>query len=266
MGEPMARRIWVQARLPLTMLAGALLGVAIMLVYLQLRPPAGRLDEADVQRIAQEQIASMTPTPPVPPALYAQLRPSVVLITINGRNPDNTSFSGRGSGVVVDENGSILTSLHVIAGAQSVNVQFHDGSSAAATVTQTQPERDLAIIQVQRLPEGVQPATLGGGVNQGDEVLAIGSPFGLDGSVSRGIVSGLGRRFTVATTGQTLDNMIQFDAAVNPGNSGGPLIDMQGRVVGIVAGIANPTGQNVFIGLGFAVPIQAASGLMAPVS
>jgi S1-C subfamily serine protease len=262
----MVRRVGASVRLPLAVAGGALLGVAIMLVYLQARPPAGRFTEKDVQRIAQEQIASITPTPPVPPLIYAQVRPAVVLITINGRNPDNSSFSGRGSGVVIDENGHILTSLHVVAGAQTVNVQFYDGSSTSAKVVQTQQERDLAIVEVPRLPQGIQPATLGGSVSPGTEVLAIGAPFGLDGSVSQGVVSATGRQFKVESTGQTLDNMIQFDAAANPGNSGGPLIDMQGRVVGIVTGIANPTKQNVFIGLGFAVPIQAAAGLLAPVS
>jgi S1-C subfamily serine protease len=262
----MMRRIGSAARLPLTLLGGALLGVAMMLVYLELRPPAGKLNEGDVLRIAQEQIASMTPTPAVGPLFYAQVRPAVVLISINGRTQDNTSFSGRGSGVIIDENGSILTSLHVIQGAQTVNVQFFDGSSQQAKVVQTQPERDLAVIQVQRLPEGVQPATLGGDGSPGTAVLAIGSPFGLDGSISQGVISAVGRQFRVEATGQVLENMIQFDAAVNPGNSGGPLVDMQGRVVGIVTGIANPTKQNVFIGLGFAVPIQAAAGLVAPVS
>ena len=252
--------------MPLAVLGGALLGVVIMLVYLQVRPPAGRFSEDDVRRIAQEQIASITPTPPVAPLIYAQVRPAVVLITIAGRNQDQTSFNGRGSGVVIDENGSILTSLHVIQGADTVNVQFFDGSSQQARVVQTQPERDLAVIRVQRLPDGVQPATLGGGVTPGMEVMAIGAPFGLDGSVSHGVVSGVGRQFRVESTGQVLENMIQFDAAANPGNSGGPLVDMQGHVVGIVTGIANPTRQNVFIGLGFAVPIQAAAGLMAPVS
>ena len=264
-GAPLVRRVGAQLRLPLTLLGGALLGVAIMLLYLRLNPPAGRFDEADVRRIADEQIASMTPAPPVAPLIYGQLRPAVVLITIAGRNPDNSSFNGRGAGVVVDENGSILTSLHVVAGAETVDVRFFDGTVAKAKVAQTQPERDLAIIQVPQLPEGIQPATLGGGISPGDQVLAFGAPFGLDASVSQGIVSALGRRFTVASSGQMLENMIQFDAAVNPGNSGGPLVDMVGRVVGIVAGIANPTGQNVFIGLGFAVPIQAAAGLLAPI-
>lgn len=237
-----------------------------MLLYLRISPPPGALGDADVRRIAQEEIASITPSPPVEPAIYAMMRPAVVLITIAGRNPDNSSFNGLGSGVVVDQNGSILTSLHVIQGAQDVEVRFFDGSQAQAKVVQTEKERDLAIIQVPHLPDGLQPAVLGGGVNVGDEVMAIGAPFGLDASATGGIVSGLGRPFTVESTGQTLTDMIQFDAAVNPGNSGGPLVDMQGHVVGIVAGIANPTGQKVFIGLGFAVPIQSAAGLMAPVS
>ncbi|HWO73894.1 MAG TPA: trypsin-like peptidase domain-containing protein, partial [Dehalococcoidia bacterium] len=98
----------------------------------------------------------------------------------------------------------------------------------------------------------------------GDRVLAIGSPFGLEGSLSAGVVSGLGRNFLVEETGQVLTNMIQFDAAVNPGNSGGPLVDMNGRVVGIVTGIVNPTRDRVFVGLGFAVPIEAASGVLPP--
>ena len=260
------RRIGSGLKLPLTLLGGALLGVAVMLVYLQLNPPAGQFSENDVRRLAQEQIASMTPTPQIPPLIYGSLRPAVVLITAGGRNAeDNTSFTGRGAGTIIDEDGSIITSLHVIQGASTIEVRFYDGSTAPARVMQQQPERDLAIIQTPRIPDGVQPATLGGGVSPGDEVLAIGAPFGFDGSVSRGIVSATGRRFVVTGTGQQLDNMIQFDAAVNPGNSGGPLVDMSGRVVGVVTGIVNPTKQNVFIGLGFAVPIQAAAGLVAPI-
>jgi S1-C subfamily serine protease len=252
-------------RFPMMVLAGALLGALVVLAYLHFNPPAGTIDERRIQQIAQEQIASATPTPQIPPQIYAGLRPAVVSITVEGRSADNTSFSGRGTGVIVDENGSILTSLHVIAGAQSVKVRFYDGSEATAKVAGTQPERDLAIVSVPGIPEGIQPAVLGGGVNPGDQVVAIGNPFGLEGTVTMGIVSGLGRRFTVQSTGQVLENMIQFDAAVNPGNSGGPLVDMAGRVVGIVTGIANPFGQSAFIGLGFAVPIQAAAGLVAPV-
>jgi S1-C subfamily serine protease len=247
------------------LLAGALIGAAVVLVYLRINPPAGTIDQRRIEQIAQEQIAAATPTPAVPPQIYAAVRPAVVSIQVEGKTPDNNSFSGRGTGVIVDESGKILTSLHVVEGSQTVKVRFYDGTDASARVSATQPERDLALLEVPSIPQGVEPVILGGGLNVGDAVIAIGSPFGLDGSMTMGVVSGLGRRFRVQSTGRDLDNMIQFDAAVNPGNSGGPLLDMAGRVVGIVTGIANPFGQSAFIGLGFAVPIQAAAGLVAPV-
>ena len=261
----MIQRYAAQFRYPALLVAGALLGALLVIVYLRVNPPEGTLDQRRIEQIAQEQIAAAPAPPPVTPQIYAALRPAVVSIQIEGRTPDNNSFSGRGSGVIIDENGRILTSLHVVQGAQSVKVTFYDGSEATAKIAATLPDRDLATLQVPSIPDGVEPAILGGGVSVGDAVVAIGNPFGLVGSMTSGIVSGTGRRFTVQTTGQALENMIQFDAAVNPGNSGGPLIDMAGRVVGIVTGIANPFGQSAFIGLGFAVPIQAASGLVAPV-
>jgi S1-C subfamily serine protease len=143
-------------------------------------------------------------------------------------------------------------------------VRFFDGSTASASVSAQQPERDLAVIQVRRMPNGAQAATLAGGIRQGDKVMAIGSPFGLEGSVSSGIVSATGRSFVVEETGQVLQNMVQFDAAVNPGSSGGPLVDFNGRVVGIVTGIINPAGDRTFVGLGFATPIESASGIIPP--
>ena len=121
-------------------------------------------------------------------------------------------------------------------------------------------DRDLAILNVETLPPGVIPAVLSGGVQPGERVMAIGAPFGLEGSVTAGIVSATGRTFVVEETGQVLADMIQFDAAANPGNSGGPLVDLSGRVVGIVTGLVNPTEERVFVGLGFAVPIESAGG------
>ena len=257
----MVARFWQRLRTPLTALGGALLGVALVLLYLEIAPPAGRYGDAEIKRLADERIASITPAPPAEPAVYAQVRPAVVQIKRAGETPGAGKV---GSGVVVDENGSILTAYHVVAGATEVTVRFFDGSETTATVDQTLPERDLAVVRAFDLPANVQPATLAGGARPGDKVLAIGSPFGLDGSVSLGIVSGLGRSFFVEETQQVIQGMIQFDAAVNPGSSGGPLVDMNGRVVGIVSGIINPTQDRVFIGLGFAVPIEAASGIFAP--
>lgn len=253
-------RILGSARLPLTALTGALLGILAVFVYLQVDPQPGRYSDADIQRLADERISEITPTPPLEPEIYAMVRPSVVLIQ---RDPDDRD-AGVGSGVVVDEFGNIVTSYHVIAGLEQVTVSFFDGSTMVGTVDVEQPERDLAVVNVQGLPDGVTPAVLSGGARPGDRVMAIGAPFGLDGSVSAGVISATGRTFVVEKTGQVLTDMIQFDAAANPGNSGGPLVDMSGRVIGIVTGLVNPTKDRVFVGLGFAVPIEAAGGVFPP--
>jgi S1-C subfamily serine protease len=258
------RDILQRLQLPLAALGGCALALVVMFGYLKLDPQEGKYSDDDIRQLAQERIDEITPEPERGPYIYAQVRPAVVLITRQDAQTNGAQQRGVGAGVVFDTNGSILTAYHVVAGSPNVNVRFYDGTSTTGTVAREMPERDLAIVLVPRLPSDLQPATLGGGAEFGAEVLAIGAPFGLDGSVSQGVISGLGRRFTVQETGQTLDNMIQFDAAVNPGNSGGPLVDMNGRVVGIVSGIINPTGDSVFIGLGFAVPIEAASGIVAP--
>jgi S1-C subfamily serine protease len=256
----MVLRLLSSARLPLTALGGALLGVLVVLLYLELSPQPGRYTDADIQRLADDRIAQITPAPPVEPQIYALVRPSVVLIMRDGADRD----AGVGSGVVVDEFGNILTSYHVISGLDTVTVRFFDGSTALATVDIEQPERDLAILHVETLPVGVTPAVLSGGIQPGERVMAIGAPFGLEGSVTAGVVSATGRTFVVEETGQVLTDMIQFDAAANPGNSGGPLVDLSGRVVGIVTGLVNPTQERVFVGLGFAVPIEAAGGVLPP--
>jgi S1-C subfamily serine protease len=260
----MLRRFLDRSRPALTALAGALAAIVFVLAYLQLNPPGGRYDDVDIQRLADERIEAITPTPPVEPEIYALVRPAVVLITRPSANANGSRSLG--SGVVIDTNGSILTAYHVIDGTDSVNVRFADGSTARATVSQKIPDKDLALLRVSRLPQGVEPAVLAGGVRQGDKVLAIGAPFGFEGTVTSGVVSALNRNFVVEETGQVINNMIQFDAAVNPGSSGGPLVDYNGRVVGIVSGIINPTDQRVFVGLGFAVPIEAAGSVLAPIS
>jgi S1-C subfamily serine protease len=247
-------------------LGGALFTLGILVLWLTFNPAPGKYTDADIKRLAAEQQSKATPTPPVEPAVYQLVRPAVVLLTQDIATGDKGPGKGIGAGVVFDANGSILTAYHVVAASDSVNIRFWDGTTTTGTVVQKQPDRDLAVVLAKRLPDGLQPAVLGGGVEYGEEVLAIGAPFGLDGSVTRGIVSGLGRSFTVEETGQVLTNMIQFDAAVNPGNSGGPLVDTGGHVIGIVSGIVNPTGNSVFIGLGFAVPIESASGIVAPIT
>ncbi len=168
---------------------------------------------------------------------------------------------GVGSGVVIIDNGTILTNLHVVNGARRVRVTFMDGTESDAIVISTQPENDLAVLRAKTVPDDLEAATMRSTADlaPGDEVLAVGFPFGIGPSASAGVVSGLKREFNSPDGRQALTNLIQFDAAANPGNSGGPLVTMDGSVVGIVTAILNPSHQGVFIGIGFAVPIENAA-------
>ena len=174
---------------------------------------------------------------------------------------------GIGTGVVIIDNGTILTNLHVISGAKRIKVTFMDGTESEAVVLNTQPENDLAVLRAKTVPDDLEAATLRStaDLSPGDQVLAVGFPFGIGPSASSGVVSGLKREFRSPEGKQTLTNLIQFDAAANPGNSGGPLVTMDGAVVGIVTAILNPSQQRTFIGIGFAVPIEnAASAVGMP--
>ncbi|MDQ8021793.1 MAG: trypsin-like peptidase domain-containing protein [Moraxellaceae bacterium] len=172
---------------------------------------------------------------------------------------ENTAI---GTGVVITERGDILTNLHVVAGSRRITLTFADGTEAGAYVVAMEPEHDLAVLRATKLPDDLQPATLRstGDLAPGDEVIAVGFPFGFGPSVSSGVVSGLKREFRSPKGEKLLTNLIQFDAAANPGNSGGPLVTMEGEVVGIVTAIVNPSGARVFAGVGFAVPIENAAG------
>lgn len=167
-----------------------------------------------------------------------------------------------GSGVVIVDQGIILTNLHVVAGAKRLTVTFHDGLESEAVLVGAHPENDLAVIRAKTLPDDLPAATLGvsGRLKPGDEVVAVGFPFGIGPSVSAGVVSGLNREFRSPEGKRVLTRLIQFDAAANPGNSGGPLVNMSGEVVGIVTAILNPTEARTFIGIGFAATIEAAGG------
>jgi len=190
--------------------------------------------------------------------VFRAIQPSVVFISAA---PDGaaTDEAASGAGVVVDANGQILTARHVVLGATSIEVTFADGTKSAATIVSEEPDNDIAVLKPAQLPGIVVPAVLGGGVQIGDDVYATGHPFGFADSLSAGVVSGLDRTVPIAG-GQTLKGLIQFDAAVNPGNSGGPLLNRAGQVVGIVTALANPADEKFFVGLGFAVPIATAGG------
>jgi S1-C subfamily serine protease len=193
--------------------------------------------------------------------LVEEIRPSVVLI--NASN-SRTSGSGIGSGVVLDKNGYILTNNHVVNGFDTLDVTLSDGTVGAARVIGRDPGNDLAVIKVDIAADKLKPATLGNsdGVRAGELVIAIGNPFGRAGSVTEGIVSGLDRRLE-GGTGRPLRQLIQTDAAINPGNSGGALFNAKGEVIGITTAIENPTGDRVFAGIGYAVPINTASNEMS---
>jgi S1-C subfamily serine protease len=185
--------------------------------------------------------------------------------TDDGKN-DEEIEQGVGTGVVIIDKGVILTNLHVVSGSDHIKVTFFDGLEADASITGIQPENDLAVLQAAKIPDDMISATMRstGDLAPGDKVIAVGFPFGIGPSASGGVVSGLNRSFRSPEGKQEMNNLIQFDAAANPGNSGGPLVTMDGHVVGIVTAILNPTPARTFIGIGFAVPIEnaaAAAGL-----
>src|SRR5262249_53852660 len=148
---------------------------------------------------------------------------------------------GVGTGVVVKDDGTILTNLHVVRGNKRLSVTFYDGSESDADVVGLFPENDLALIKPKVIPDDLPAATIGssGRLQPGDEVVAVGFPFGIGPSVSAGVISGLNREFRSPEGGNILSRLIQFDAAANSGNSGGPLVTMDGEVVGIVTAILN---------------------------
>jgi S1-C subfamily serine protease len=185
-----------------------------------------------------------------------------VLIQAQRDLEDEDWVSSIGSGVVITDMGDILTSLHVVEGASQIRVTFSDGTQSLAYIAASQPENDIAVLQTEQLPAVLVPAVLGNpnAMNIGDEAYAVGNPFGLYGSMSAGVISGFNRSFQVPESEQRLEGLIQIDTAVNPGNSGGPLLNRDGHVVGIVVGILNPVEQEFFVGIGFAVPITTASG------
>ena len=194
--------------------------------------------------------------------IYERLRPALVQITTTtgGQNPLAPQSGGSGSGIVIDSDGSILTNNHVIAGADSLEVRFADGSTASATVVGRDPGNDLALIRADLEGQGLTVAPLGdsAAVRVGDPILALGNPFNLEGTLTQGIVSALDRTYSPGGNTRPIRAMIQIDAAVNPGNSGGPLINCHAEVIGVNTLLENPTGDNVNVGVAFAVPINAA--------
>ena len=226
-------------------------------------PDTPPITATDVDKAVQDGIAKAqeeeAKAPPDAAAAYQVARPSLVTIASRRSGADGGENS-TGAGVVVSAEGAVLTALHVVDGASSIEVTLADGTTSRATIGEQDKATDIAVLTPNGLPQVVVPAVLGGGAQVGDDVFALGHPLGLNASLSAGVVSAIDRKIRVDNS-QTLEGLIQFDAAVNPGNSGGPLLNPAGQVVGIVTGLANPSQQNFFVGIGFAVPIATAGGV-----
>jgi len=250
----------------LLLLAGLVIAVSLVLLRDAAKPRGVDLTQDDIDKAVLHTME--TKTLPSRAAKAAELiLPAVVRVEgYNGEENDEpgsgVQMQGVGSGVVVVDNGIILTNLHVVAGSKRVSVKFFDGSESDVDLLRVYPENDLAVIKARKVPDDLESATLGSTANlqPGDEVVAVGFPFGIGPSVSAGVVSGLDRSFRSPEGKQVMTGLIQFDAAANPGNSGGPLITMDGEVIGVVTAILNPTPARTFIGIGFAATIESAGG------
>ncbi len=227
----------------LTVIVVLLVTVAVLATRLLSTPPAAS-PSAPASSPSPSATASLTV-----PAIYQRVAPSLVSIQA-GR--------GFGTGVIVADDGTIVTADHVIADASAIVVTYADGTLTRASIVSANKQMDIALLAPARLPQIVVPATLGGAADIGAPVVAIGNPLGLTDSVSSGVISGLDRSADTDTGMRS--GLIQFDAAVNPGSSGGPLLDGHGMVIGIVVALADPDGRDAFAGIGFAVPIGAAIG------
>jgi S1-C subfamily serine protease len=257
---------YLRIRYILYILAAIIIVLAAVSIYEHRQPPAQHLTQTDIDKAVERTLEKRTPEPSWASLAYQKIEPSMVSIESQFPQKDGKDETGIGSGFVVSEDGSIMTCLHVVKNATAIKVIFADGFETTASIQGTQPNNDIAILSPEVVPADLIPAVLAGSRNlkSGDEVFAVGNPFGIERSLSAGVVSGLRRSFKSPEAGTVLSNLIQFDAAVNPGNSGGPLINRDGEVVGVVAAILNPTDQRVFIGIGFATTIEAAAGGGSP--
>src|SRR5947209_10503089 len=248
---------------PLLVLGGAVAAVALVALHGSFTAGPQVITQDDID----QPVARTLESKPVPsPAMkaYQAVRSSIVRVRAIGEGLEQDEYFQRaiGSGVVIIDRGVILTSLHVVSGASRVRVQFEDGLETDAVIISTQPDHDLAVLQARDIPDDLQAATLRSAKHliEGEHVTAVGFPFGIGPSVSHGVISGLHRQYQSPEGDRVLSELIQFDAAANPGSSGGPLVNAEGEVVGIVTAILAPTEKAGFSGIAFAVPIELAAG------
>ncbi|HEX7492424.1 MAG TPA: trypsin-like peptidase domain-containing protein [Candidatus Limnocylindrales bacterium] len=289
--SPRLRRVRERARVRSRIRGSAKFGAGIaaaliaVFIYGALNPAPRQLDHQDVATDISHALASLTPAPAFAQTAYQAIQPSLVLIVAlpAGSTPGasasaspgasilpepspsaagvSTADGTQGSGVIMDKSGNVMTCLHVVAGASTIELTFADGTTSTAQISTSDAATDIAVLKPDHPPATIVPAVFGSSrsLQVGSDAYVVGNPFGLAGSISAGVVSGLDRSFTLAG-GTQLTGLIQVDAAVNPGSSGGPLVNRYGQVVGIVAALINPTSQGVFIGIGLVVPLSAAGG------
>ena len=265
---PRGRRRFTRHAGPTWAVAGALLAALALLGAQRLAPGPHPITQEDIDNAVRLSLEK-EPLPSAAARAYdAILRWGGGVVGLLDEKDDGEVKAEQramerslGTGVVIVDDGTILTNLHVVWGAKKVRVRFANGQESEATMIGAQPENDLAVLRASTLPDDLPAATMRStaDLRPGDHVVAVGHPFGIGPSASYGVVSGLRREFRSAEGEKTLTNLIQFDAAANPGNSGGPLVTLDGHVVGIVTAILNPSEQRTFIGIGFAVPIENAA-------
>ncbi len=266
---PGSLRRWLSSRrAPVWALSASVLLLVLSAALFVAAPRHRAITQDDIDAAVRHSLEK-EPLPSAAAKAYEAIIPSVVRVVglmdenDNGEsNPEQRAMErSLGTGVVIVDNGTILTNLHVVSGAKKIRVTFANGHESEAVMVGAQPENDLAVLKAMSLPDDLEAAVMRStaDLRPGDEVIAVGHPFGIGPSVSSGIVSGLKREFRSERGEKRLTNLIQFDAAANPGNSGGPLVTMDGHVVGIVTAILNPSEQRTFIGIGFAVPIENAA-------
>ena len=251
----------------LTHFLAALAGGAVVAAVLLLTSAGGDGETTTVfagSGLVNPQKGALTPR-----EIYKRDAPGVVFITaevVQSASPFAPEQRGEstGSGFVIGTGGSIVTNAHVVEGASRVRVRFGDGKTRPARVAGRDPSTDIALLLVD--PDGLdlEPLELGSsrGVQVGDPTVAIGNPFGLDRTLTTGVVSALQREIPSLQPGFTINNVIQTDAAINPGNSGGPLIDARGKVIGVNSQIETGGSGRGNVGIGFAVPIDTAKDVI----
>jgi S1-C subfamily serine protease len=251
--RPRRRRLSVAAAFG----TGATVMLAGVLGFNALQPAPDTVTPAQVDQAIAAALAAATPAAGQAGAAtaYEAIAPSIVAVSATSTSATGVTTTVAATGFVLKDDGSVMTALHVVDTASSISLTYADGTTTTATVTTRTTESDTAVLTPATAPAAVTPATLGGGATTGSDVYVVASPYGLTASLSAGVISATDRSYIDETTGTTTGGLLQLDAAVNPGSEGGPVVNGEGAVVGVVVAVVNPTDADTFIGIGLAAPM-----------